>query len=164
VDFYLLKVHMFKVPKNLPSLVKLTDQGWKEDNGSRLAAALTYYTVFPLALMLIIAIAVAGLIWQQAVQDQVLSQIQGLAGEQGRTFVAGSLVFLLLRVNYSAQILFFGAEFTQVYANQLGSRIIPEGQKATTSPTSTSPPRSTGVAYPVVNSGRQTIPATSGPS
>ena len=39
--------------------------------------------------------------------------------------VAGSFVVLLVWVYYSAQILFFGAEFTQVYANQFGSRIIP---------------------------------------
>jgi membrane protein len=83
---------MIKLFKNLPKLVKLSYQGWKEDNVSRLAAALTYYTVFSLAPMLIIAIAVAGLIWQrQAVQDQVLSQMQGLIGEQGRTFIAGLL-------------------------------------------------------------------------
>src|SRR5690606_29734398 len=37
---------------------------------------------------------------------------------------AGSLVLLLLWIYYSAQILFFGAEFTQVYANQYGSRIV----------------------------------------
>jgi membrane protein len=83
---------MIKLLKNLPKLVKLTYKGWKEDNGSRLAAALTYYTVFSLAPMLIIAIAVAGLIWQrQAVQEQVLSQMQGLIGEQGKTFIAGLL-------------------------------------------------------------------------
>ena len=83
---------MLTVIKNLPKLVKLTYQGWKEDKGSRLAAALTYYTVFSLAPMLIIAIAVAGLIWQrQAVQDQVLNQIQGLIGPQGRTFITGLL-------------------------------------------------------------------------
>jgi membrane protein len=34
---------------------------------------------------------------------------------------AGSLVLLLLWVYYSAQILFFGAEFTQVYARKHGS-------------------------------------------
>src|SRR5947208_9249107 len=34
---------------------------------------------------------------------------------------AGSLVVLLLWVYYSAQILFFGAEFTQVYARTHGS-------------------------------------------
>ena len=36
---------------------------------------------------------------------------------------AGSLVILLLWVYYSAQILFFGAEFTQVYARTHGSMI-----------------------------------------
>jgi membrane protein len=83
---------MFKMIKNLPRLFKLTYQGWKEDNGSRLAAALTYYTVFSFAPMLIIAIAVAGMIWQrQAVQDQVLTQIQGLIGPQGKEFVGGLL-------------------------------------------------------------------------
>lgn len=39
---------------------------------------------------------------------------------------AGSLVVLLVWVYYSAQISFFGAEFTQVYANMFGSRIRPE--------------------------------------
>jgi membrane protein len=38
---------------------------------------------------------------------------------------AGSLVLLLLWVYYSAQILFFGAELTQVYANQYGTRVVP---------------------------------------
>lgn len=38
---------------------------------------------------------------------------------------AGSLVLILLWVFYSSQILFFGAEFTQVYANRYGSRIFP---------------------------------------
>lgn len=38
---------------------------------------------------------------------------------------AGSLVLLLIWVYYSAQILFMGAEFTQVYARRYGSRIRP---------------------------------------
>jgi membrane protein len=38
---------------------------------------------------------------------------------------AGSLVLILLWVYYSAQILLFGAEFTQVYANRFGERIVP---------------------------------------
>ena len=38
---------------------------------------------------------------------------------------AGSLIVLLLWVYYSAQILFFGAEFTKAYANQFGSRVTP---------------------------------------
>ena len=40
----------------------------------------------------------------------------------GSTYgAAGSFVVVLLWVNYSAQILLFGAEFTQVYARQFGS-------------------------------------------
>lgn len=44
----------------------------------------------------------------------------------GSTYGAvGSFVVVLLWVNYSAQILLFGAEFTQVYANRYGSQIVP---------------------------------------
>jgi membrane protein len=39
---------------------------------------------------------------------------------------AGSLAILLIWIYYSAQILFFGAEFTQVYANRYGSKIVPD--------------------------------------
>lgn len=43
----------------------------------------------------------------------------------GSTYgAAGSLIVLLLWIYYSAQILFLGAEFTQVYANNYGSRIV----------------------------------------
>jgi len=42
---------------------------------------------------------------------------------------AGSLVLLLIWVYYSAQILFFGAEFTQVYANKYGPEILPEDEE-----------------------------------
>jgi membrane protein len=39
--------------------------------------------------------------------------------------VAGSLIVLLVWVYYSAQIVFFGAEFTQVVANRYGKKIVP---------------------------------------
>ena len=39
---------------------------------------------------------------------------------------AGSLAVLLLWIYYAAQILFFGAEFTQVYAKKFGSKIVPD--------------------------------------
>ncbi|HEX3801093.1 MAG TPA: YihY/virulence factor BrkB family protein [Verrucomicrobiae bacterium] len=38
---------------------------------------------------------------------------------------AGSLVIILMWVYYSAQILFFGAQFTRVYANKYGSKMQP---------------------------------------
>lgn len=37
---------------------------------------------------------------------------------------AASLIIILLWVYYSVQILFLGAEFTQVYANRFGSRVV----------------------------------------
>jgi membrane protein len=48
----------------------------------------------------------------------------GVASSYG---AAGSLIVLLLWVFYSSQIVFFGAEFTQVYANRFGSRVAPSG-------------------------------------
>lgn len=50
----------------------------------------------------------------------------GNAGIGSTYGAAGSLVVLLLWVYYSAQILFFGAEFTQVYADRYGSRLVPK--------------------------------------
>ena len=38
---------------------------------------------------------------------------------------AGSVIALLLWVYYSAQVFFFGAELTRIFANQFGGRVIP---------------------------------------
>lgn len=46
----------------------------------------------------------------------------------------GSLVLVLLWVYYSAQILLYGAEFTQVYANRVGERIVPTPDAKVTDP------------------------------
>lgn len=55
---------------------------------------------------------------------------------------------LLVWVYYSAQILFFGAELTQVYVNRYGSRIVPAenaeaiaGEAAARAPRRPGPPR-----------------------
>lgn len=41
---------------------------------------------------------------------------------------AGTLLVVLVWIYYSAQILFLGAEFTQVYANKYGSRVVPSAE------------------------------------
>lgn len=75
---------------NLAHLLKLAHQGWTEDNASRLSAALAYYTIFSLAPLLVIIIAVTGLIWDAgAVRAQILGQVQSLVGAEGAEFVAG---------------------------------------------------------------------------
>jgi membrane protein len=83
---------MRRLFSNLPHIFKLSYQDWKEDKASRLSAALAYYTIFSLAPLLIIVIAITGLFWQQqAVQEQIMSQIQGLVGAEGSRFVSDLL-------------------------------------------------------------------------
>jgi membrane protein len=55
-----------------------------EDDATTLAAALSYYTVFSIAPLLIISVAVAGLVFgEEAARGQVHQQLQGLVGLNG---------------------------------------------------------------------------------
>lgn len=65
-------------------LLKETFTQWQEDKIPLLAAALAYYTVFSLAPLLIIAIAIAGFVLgQDTVQEQLVSELQELIGQEG---------------------------------------------------------------------------------
>lgn len=78
---------MKKFLANLPNILKLTYEGWKEDHASRLSAALAYYTIFSLAPLLVIVIAITGLLGQaDIVRIQLIDQIQGLVGAEGSRF------------------------------------------------------------------------------
>lgn len=80
---------MKKLLSNLPNVLKLSYQGWKEDHASRLSAALAYYTIFSLAPMLVIVIAITSLLWDaDVVRQQILDQVQGLVGPKGADFIA----------------------------------------------------------------------------
>ena len=77
---------------NLTYLVRQTFKEWQEDNASRLAAALAYYTIFSIPPLLIIAIAIAAQIFDQtAVQQQITNQMQGLIGDSGAQVVEAIL-------------------------------------------------------------------------
>jgi membrane protein len=83
---------MKKLFSNLPNLLKLSYQDWKDDKASRLSASLAYYTIFSLAPMLLIILAVTSIFWsREAVQDQVFNQVEGLVGAEGRTFISDLL-------------------------------------------------------------------------
>lgn len=70
--------------KKIWELIKATFSEWSADKASRLAAALAYYTIFSLAPLLIIVIAVAGFVFgEQAARGEVVNQIEGLVGSQG---------------------------------------------------------------------------------
>ena len=91
------------------NLLKQTFKEGQEDNISRLAAALAYYTIFSLAPLLIIAIAIAGFIWRKSiVKSQVLIQIESLLGPQGSDFIQSLLE------NASANLQSSGGIFTTV--------------------------------------------------
>ncbi|MDB5049390.1 MAG: ribonuclease [Fibrobacteres bacterium] len=65
-------------------LFQETFSEWSKDKASRLAAALSYYTIFSVAPLLVIAIAVAGLVFgRKAATDQIVYEIRGLVGDQG---------------------------------------------------------------------------------
>jgi len=71
-------------PKTAFALTKDSAKAWSEDKASRLAAALSYYTIFSIAPLLVLAIAVAGLVFgQQAASHQLFGEIRGLVGDQG---------------------------------------------------------------------------------
>lgn len=79
-------------PLRLRDLVRKTLTEWQEDKAPRLAAALAYYTAFSLAPILVIAIAVVGVVFdRQAAREQVVRQINSLAGPQGAELVDSML-------------------------------------------------------------------------
>ena len=69
-------------PKETFSLLKATAFEWLDDQAPTLGAALAYYTVFSLAPLLIISIALAGLVFgAEAAQGQIFDQLRGLLGD-----------------------------------------------------------------------------------
>jgi membrane protein len=71
-------------PKRIFKLVKETISEWQDDNVPLLAAALAYYTIFSLAPLLVIAIAIAGAFFgEEAAQREIAGQIQGFVGKDG---------------------------------------------------------------------------------
>ena len=74
------------------SLIQDTLREWREDNATRLAAALAYYTTFSLAPLLVLVIAIAGLVGgREAAQSQTMAQVEDLLGADGREFVQGMI-------------------------------------------------------------------------
>ncbi|HJR75772.1 MAG TPA: YihY/virulence factor BrkB family protein [Nitrospiraceae bacterium] len=71
---------------------------------------------------------------------------------------AGSLVIVLLWVYYSSQILLFGAEFTQVYANTSGASIVPTEQAVVVDERKAGGQRASDAASPAQSAGGATGP------
>jgi membrane protein len=66
--------------------------GWWNDDVPRLGAALSYYTLFAVAPVLVVAIAIAGLVFgADAVRGNVVAQAQGMIGHNGALAVQALL-------------------------------------------------------------------------
>ncbi len=68
--------------RRLMVVLKKAGNAWMNDHAQSMGAALSYYTIFSLAPMLLIAISVAGLVFgRDAAQGAVVEQLRALIGE-----------------------------------------------------------------------------------
>jgi membrane protein len=69
-------------------LLRDTYRSWSGDQTSRLAAALSYYTIFSVAPLLILVIAMAGWVFnKEEVSTHLFDQIRSLVGEDGASII-----------------------------------------------------------------------------
>ncbi|MDB5826346.1 MAG: Ribonuclease [Variovorax sp.] len=69
---------------------KKTVKAWSDDFAPSMGAAISYYTMFSLAPLLVLVIAIAGLVFgAEAVQGQIATQLSGLMGEDTAQAVQG---------------------------------------------------------------------------
>ena len=74
------------------ALVKETFSRWSDDSAPRMAAALSYYTAFSMAPLLIFAISIAGLVLgHDAAQGKIVEQIGGLVGTKSAAAIQDML-------------------------------------------------------------------------
>jgi membrane protein len=84
-----------KAANDRASMVELLKQSgiaWTDDYAPSMGAALSYYTLFSLAPLLLLVIAVAGLVFNADVaRGEVLAQLGGLIGTEGSVAIEGLL-------------------------------------------------------------------------
>ena len=79
-------------PKAAWKLGKQTITAWSDDRASSMGAALSYYTLFSIAPLLLIVISVAGLFFgDAAARGEIMGELQGLLGTDGARAVEALL-------------------------------------------------------------------------
>lgn len=82
-------------PRGLRGFYRLlvdTVSSWIEDFAPSMGAALSYYTLFSLAPLLLIVVSVAGLVFgEEAARGEVFGQLQGMLGDEGAAAVQSLL-------------------------------------------------------------------------
>lgn len=78
--------------KRVGDLLVKTGQAWMGDEAPRLSAALAFFAMLSLSPLLLTATSVAGMFYeQQEAREELISQVRGLAGEEGAKVVAQAL-------------------------------------------------------------------------
>ncbi len=73
-------------PKGFLRILKAAFYHWNDESGARLGAALSYYTAFSVAPLLLLAIAIAGFAFgREAAEGEIAAQMSGLMGPQSAT-------------------------------------------------------------------------------
>ena len=68
---------------DIGSLIKSAIRSWLDDYAPSMGAALSYYTLFSIAPLLLIVVSVAGLVFgQEAARGEIFGQLQGLMGAE----------------------------------------------------------------------------------
>ena len=76
--------------KKALTLFRKAGAAWMDDFAPSMGAAISYYTVFSLAPLLVIVIAIAGAVFgREAVTGQIVGQLSGLIGKDGALVVQG---------------------------------------------------------------------------
>src|SRR5688572_14915129 len=79
-------------PRQMFGLLKQAVSSWSADYAPSMGAALSYYTLFSIAPLLLIVISVAGLLFgDDAVRGEVFGQLQGILGSDGAKAVEDML-------------------------------------------------------------------------
>jgi membrane protein len=86
--------------RDFETLATKSMSAWLEDNASSMGASLAFYTLFSVAPILIIALAIAGAVFgPHTAEKEVLAELQALTGDAGAEAVRN----LLRSAHYSDQ-------------------------------------------------------------
>lgn len=124
--------------KRFIDLAKKSVNAWVDDYAPSMGAAISYYTIFSMAPLIIIVLSVAGFIWgREAVEGQLYGQLTSLMGSEGAAGIQSLIASAdkpaagIIATVISVGVLIFGA--TTVFA-ELQSALdriwqVPESEK-----------------------------------
>jgi len=82
--------HVLFDPKALWHLMRDAVSAWVDDFAPSMGAAISYYTVFSIAPLLLIVIAIVGFVYgRDAATGQIFDELRGMIGDEGAAAIQG---------------------------------------------------------------------------